>query len=93
MDMYADDTDFDLPVAAEFMDALLDLAEPPTLPNQDIGMYVKDLEIRMPVEMQLQSHSTERLHLRLSPPTQRTATSVFPVLHNIRLRMTVNKYG
>ena len=93
MGMLADDTDFDLPEAAEFLDLLLDMAGPPVLPNQDKIAYVQDLEVKLPVEMQIRSSRTNGLQLRLSPPTQTTATSVFPVLHHIRLRITAGKNG
>lgn len=83
--------EFALPAAADFLSDLLDLAEPPTLPNNEVVTYTDRLEVAMPVELDLTTSDDGRLSLGLSPPTQSTQTSVFPVLHRLALSVGVDK--
>jgi len=80
-----------LPGAADFLSELLDLAEPPTLPNDEVVTYTDSLEVGMPVELKLISGVDGRLSLGMAPPTQTTQTSVFPVLHHLKLHVTADK--
>lgn len=82
-----------LPSAADFLGELLDLADPPVLPDGEPGAYLHTLELGMPVELDLERTDSNRLALRMSPPTQTTQTSVFPVLHRLTLRMTVDEHA
>ena len=83
----------DLPAASEYLTMLLDIAEPPALPDQDMLTYVDNLKLSMPVEMKLFNNDAQQLRLHLSPPTQTTETSVFPVLHNITISVKAEKNG
>ena len=91
MDTQAIDEGFELPEAAEFLTMLLDLTDPPTVPGQEAMTYLDDLKLELPVEMQLRSDQTGRMQLRMSPPTQIIMTSVFPVMHKLRLRLKAHK--
>ena len=78
--------EFTFPPLSEFVGAMLAHAEIEDDGSTDI--YLDKLSIKLPVELQiLESPATgsDGLSLRIAAPTQRTVTSIYPVLHNIRL--------
>ena len=69
-------------------DFINDLTEGGTyLENEFQSLSVTEMTLDLPIELSVR-HSDEGLELRSGPPTQRTATSILPVFHRLRVRIT-----
>jgi hypothetical protein len=53
-----------------------------------IQMTIEEIELDIPFELRVRHGAGGLLDLRGGPPTQRVETTVFPVLHRLRLKMT-----
>ena len=51
------------------------------------GLSVTEMTLDLPIELSVEQ-SGDRLELRSGPPTQRTATSILPVFHRLKVRIS-----
>ncbi|MBC8137112.1 MAG: hypothetical protein H8F28_14630 [Fibrella sp.] len=75
---------------ADFMNVLGDHGGVVTgVAEQDTGvrMTVTELAYDLPMELRVRTDAGGGLVLRGGPPTQRVETTIFPVLHRIRVRL------
>ena len=89
-----DDYDGPLPLFAEFMNVLGDhtgtvsgVAERRTWAQ----MTVTELALDLPLEIRVREDGDGRLDLRGGPPTQTVPTTIFPVLHRLRVRLALEE--
>ena len=81
-----EDDELVFPPASEFVATMLELAEPQFDENNGSVTYLEAMSVELPVEMQIEE-TPEGAGVRMSAPTQRTLTSVYPVLHRIRFTL------
>lgn len=78
----------EFPALGDFVESLALMTEPIGSVEEGSIMYVESLDIRLPVEIDVEQDKSGQVALFAAPPTQRTETSVRPILHGFRLRMT-----
>lgn len=57
--------------------------------SEGVRFVVERMEVGLPVELRERVDEQGRVTLRGAPPTQQIDTTVFPVLHQLRLGLTV----
>ncbi len=76
-------------LVSDFMEVLEAAAEEAWLGNASL----EEVAIELPLELELDVRGGRVEAVRASPPTQRTETTVMPVLHRLRLRGGVDYVG
>ena len=63
--------------------------------NPDTGqvLTVEEIKVDMPIEFRVSVDETGQVSLSGSVPTQRTATTVLPVFHQMQLRVVEDHHG
>jgi hypothetical protein len=81
-----DEDDLLLPVA----ELIHDLAnyEQPFDPKTGQAMTIEQIRLDMPIELRVGVDNDGTVHLKGAPPTQRTETTIMPVFHRMKLRIT-----
>ena len=69
------------------------LAAPPGLApdGRAEGMYVEELRVDLPVELEILVDDSGAVRLAGSPPTQYTQTTIMPVFHQMTLSVTAKR--
>lgn len=62
----------------------------PTDPDQHMAMFIEQLKLNLPIELQPQRDEGNRFTVGTSPPTQWIETSVQPVLHQLRITLELD---
>lgn len=71
----------------ELVGALVAVSEPVQTPDGGVAAVIEEMELDLPVELDVLT-VCDRLVLAAAPPTQQTETTVLPVFHRFRLRVT-----
>ena len=85
-----DEYDGPLPLFADFMNVLGEhdgVVTGATEQGTGVRLTVTELAFDLPMELRVRENETGDLVLRAGPPTQRVDTTIFPVLHRLRVRM------
>jgi len=78
-----------LPSLADFLAELADAATVDPEVSGDDMMLVSEIKVDLPLEMNLMQEQGV-WQLDVAPPTQKIATTVMPVWHRVRLRVSVD---
>jgi hypothetical protein len=68
----------------ELVDTEMAIADP----TSGMVQIVEQVEIDMPVEIRVEVDEQGQVRLMGSPPTQRTETTILPVFHQMKLRIS-----
>jgi hypothetical protein len=68
----------------ELVDTEMAIADP----TSGMVQIVEQVEIDMPVEIRVEVNEQGQVRLTGSPPTQRTETTILPVFHQMKLRIS-----
>jgi hypothetical protein len=85
-----DEYDGPLLLFADFMNVLGEhngVVTGATGQGTDVRLTVTELAFDLPMELRVRENETGGLVLRAGPPTQRVDTTIFPVLHRLRVRL------
>jgi hypothetical protein len=85
-----DEYDGPLPLFADFINVLGEhdgVVIGATEQGTGVRLTVTGLAFDLPMELRVRENETGDLVLRAGPPTQRVDTTIFPVLHRVRVRM------
>jgi hypothetical protein len=83
---YADE-ELDLPPLGEFVAELSQAGA-----AMEAGFHIDGLEVDLPVELELYGDG-DHMTLSAGPPMQRTATTVMPVFHRLRISIEASENG
>lgn len=62
----------------------------PANPDQQLVLYIEQLKLELPIEIQPQRDEENHFTLGTSPPTQWIETTVQPVLHRLQLTLELD---
>lgn len=73
----------------DFVLGFADIAD--EMKNEEVGIscYVTDVKVDLPVEFGMKVDDVGNVSLASAPPTQQIETTIFPVLHRMRLGLVV----
>lgn len=72
--------------AGEMVSAFMDVLQIAEEEAAGAEARIQELAVQLPIELELEVEGGRVSGIRASPPTQRTETTVMPVLHGLRLR-------
>lgn len=55
------------------------------------GIYIEQMSIELPIEIEIAVEDTGSVRLAGSPPTQYTETSIMPIFHQLKLYIVAQK--
>lgn len=86
-----DDYDGPLLLFADFMNVLGEhdgIVAGEVEQETGVRMTITELAYDLPMELRVRDNEAGGLTLRAGPPTQRIETTIFPVLHRLRVRLS-----
>ncbi len=86
---YAIDSADRLPSLADFLGELVGAACAEPEVEGDVSMIVSEIKVDLPIELNLMQEQGA-WQLDAAPPTQKIETTVMPVWHRVRLRVSVD---
>jgi hypothetical protein len=90
--LFPEDQDPSLSLLLEdFLTPQIELAPDPLAQDQLLGLYVSELSLDLPIEIQTLRDDQQQLALGTTPPTQWIETSVEPVLHRVRVTLALDE--
>ncbi|MEO1209368.1 MAG: hypothetical protein AAFX78_07480 [Cyanobacteria bacterium J06638_20] len=81
-----------MPVA-DLIHTLTDYEKQRVDPDTGQGLTVEEIKVNMPVELRISVDDAGQVTLRGAAPTQRTATTVLPVFHQMQLCIVEDRHG
>ncbi|MGD8859537.1 MAG: hypothetical protein PVI30_05955 [Myxococcales bacterium] len=78
---------------SELVDALSTIEPVVGSPAEGVEFRIERMQLGLPVELAVQVGPEGEVSFRTSPPSQQIETTVFPVLHQLRLSLTVDEEG
>ena len=78
---------------AELVHTLADYEKQRVDPETGQVLTVEAIKLEMPVELRVMVDEAGQVTLKGAPPTQRTATTVLPVFHQMQIRIVEDRYG
>ncbi len=84
--------DFRRPLS-ELVDALTEIESGVGAREEGGRIRVERIDLELPVELREEVDDQGDVSFRASPPTQQIRTTVFPVLHQFRIGVTVEEEG
>lgn len=85
-----DEEEEKLPAASDLISSMFQYIEPESDASGDTLAYLDVMTVDLPIELEFDAGAGEAI-VRASAPTQRTLTSVYPVLHQMRVTMKAER--
>ncbi|WP_017661028.1 hypothetical protein [Baaleninema simplex] len=60
-------------------------------PDSNSTMHVESIDIKMPLELQVNADESGEVSIGGSAPTQTIETTVMPVFHRLKLHLTIDR--